>query len=435
MCGCQLSLYGHIGLTSAGDFDFRPGIDDSRLETFPDAASVKPLDVRPGDWPTYQGDNARSATTEAAIPRRVARAWTFDLPSDAFPTAPVTAGGLVFFGDRNGVVRAVGAGDGKLRWQAYTGASVYFPPAIEDGRLFAGSADGRVYAFEAATGRPLWTFRAAPADRRIPVYGNLISTWPVAGGVVARDGVVYAAAGIAHYDGTHVYALDAASGEVKWHNDTSGATSEKANHGVSLQGSLCIRDGELRFLGGGVHEEARYDLTTGKCLNEPTDVPRSTFHTAFSAYFPEYAKYVSLDHTLADGRTLTYDVTYDGSWHGPLMLLPPLAPGARRPAKPISRWGVQRQRGAKVQPVWQHPLGRRFNSFIVAADALLAAGHTGLDAADTSFLAAVNLKDGSALWHEPLPAPVIQAGTAVNQQGQIFVSLETGKILAFDAAE
>ena len=430
MCGCQLSLYGHIGLTSAGDFDFRAGLDDSRLETYPDAASAKSLDVRPDDWPAYQGDNTRSATTEAAVPRRIARQWTFDLPSGAFPTAPIAAGGLVFFGDRNGVIRAVGAGDGRLRWQANTGASVYFPPAIEDSRLFVGSADGRVYAFEAATGRPLWTFLAAPADRWIPVYGNFISTWPVAGGVVVQDGVVYAAAGIAHYDGTHVYALDAVSGKVKWYNGTSGATSEKANHGVSLQGSLYIRGDKLRFVGGGVHEEARYDLATGKCLNEPTDAPRSKFHTAFYTYFPDYGKYVSLDRTLADGKLLSYDATYEGSWHGNLMLLPP-APGARGPAKPISRWGVQRQPRQKVQPVWQLQPGRRFNSFILAADVLLAAGHTGPDGADTSFLAAINLKDGSNLWLEDLPGPVVKGGTAVNHQGQVFVSLEDGQVFAF----
>ena len=159
------------------------------------------------------------------------------------------------------------------------------------------------------------------------------------------------------------------------------------------------------------------------------------FHTAFYAYFPEYGKYVSLDHTLSDGKLLSYDAIYEGSWHGNLMLLPPLAPGARRPAKPISRWGVQRRPRQKVQPVWQHPPGRRFNSFIVTADALLAAGHTGLEAADTSFLAAIKLEDGSALWLQKLPGPVVKAGTAVNHQGQIFVSLENGQVLAFAAGE
>ena len=54
---------------------------------------------------------------------------------------------------------------------------------IADGRLFVGSADGRVYALEAATGRLLWSYRVAPQARWMPVYGKLISTWPVAGGV------------------------------------------------------------------------------------------------------------------------------------------------------------------------------------------------------------------------------------------------------------
>jgi len=340
---------------------------------------------------------------------------------------------LVFFGDRNGVVRALDAENGNLRWQAYTGSAIYFPPAIEGGRLFVGSADGRVYAFEAATGRSLWSFRAAPADRWIPVYGKLISTWPVSGGVVVQDGVVYAAAGIAHYDGTHVYALNATSGTVKWYNDTSGTISEKVNHGVSLQGNLYIRGGELRFAGGGVHEEARYELATGKCLNQPFDQPRSSFHTSFYPYFPDYGKYVSFECDTADRQSVCYDCTYEGSWHSPLMLLPALPSGQQRPRKPISRWGTQRNR-QQTQAVWQKA-GRRFNSFIMGKKDLLAAGHTGQDGKDTSFLAAISVEDGSDLWAKPLPGPVVKGGTAINHRGQIFVSLENGQIIAFAAAD
>ena len=97
-------------------------------------------------------------------------------------------------------------------------------------------------------------------------YGKLISTWPVAGGVVVHDGVVYAAAGIAHYDGTHVVALDAVTGEVRWYNDSSGRLSAKVGNGISLQGRLSVRGGELCFDGGNVYGTARFDLQTGKCL-------------------------------------------------------------------------------------------------------------------------------------------------------------------------
>ena len=432
MCGCQLSLYGHICLAPAGDFVFRPGLTRARREMLADNLSVQPMEVGPGDWPAYQGDNARSGVTRAKIPRRVAQAWAFELPGKAFPTAPVAAGGRVFFGDRHGVIRAVRASDGQLIWQAYTGGAIYFPPAVGGGRVFVGSADGRIYAFEAVSGRPLWTFRAAPAHRWIPVYGQLMSTWPVAGGVIAENGVVYAAAGMAHYDGTHVYALDAASGGVKWYNDTSGATSQKLNSGVSLQGELAIRSGELRFLGGGVHEEARYDLATGRCLNEPASLPQSRFHTAFYAYYPDYGSYVSLDHVLPDGRWLCYDASYEGSVHSDLLLLPPLPPGVQRPVKPLSRWGGQRRRG-EAAALWQRT-GERFHSFIVAGDVLVAAGHQGLDREHASFLAAIDISNGSDVWRHALPGPVVKAGTAVNGNGQVFVALENGRLLALAGA-
>ena len=240
MCGCQLSLYGHVCLGPAGRFDFHPPAAAPQLAAAGDPSAVASFPVHPGDWPTYLHDSARSGISEARLPRSVARRWAYQTPGKVRPTAPIIAGDMVFVGDDSGAVRGLDAADGSLRWQAHTGGAIFLPPAIWRGRLYAGSADGRVYAYEAATGRLLWSFRAAPADRWMPVYGRLMSTWPVAGGVVAEEGVVYAAAGIAHYDGTYVYALDAVTGRVKWRNDTSGNLSEKVDCGVSLQGPLSL---------------------------------------------------------------------------------------------------------------------------------------------------------------------------------------------------
>ena len=436
MCGCQLSLYGHISLGPAGDFNFRPGADASRLETAPgDVTSVEPLPVDAADWPAYQADNGRSAVTQVAVPGKVERKWSCQLPADSFPTAPVAVGDLVFVGDRNGIVRGLDAADGKVRWQAYTAGPIYFPPAVEGGRLFVGSADGRVYAFEATTGRKLWSFRAAPVERWIPVYGKLISTWPVAGGVVVENGTVYAAAGIAHYDGTHVYALEAVTGEVKWYNDSSGTTSEKVENGVSLQGNLYLAGDELCFLGGGVHEIARYNKQTGKCLNEAVDQVQSKFHTSFYPYYPAYGKYVSLDHTLAGGKRLEYDAAYEGSRHGNLALLPPLGADEKKPYKPVSRWGNLRRRGQGPAAVWQASPGGRYNSFVVAPKTLLAAGHTGPDGAGTSFLSAIDLADGSETWRQELPGRVVKGGTAVSRDGRMIVSLENDRVVCFGGAE
>jgi len=435
MCGCQLSLYGHISLAPAGEFGCSPPGEDARLEPGQgDIASVEPFEIKPGDWPSYRGDSRRTSLSKLKIPRRVERKWRFRSSSSGMPTAPTTVGGIVFVGDRAGVVRAINA-HGKLLWKAYTGGAIYFPPTLADRRAYVGSADGRVYAFEAATGRLLWSFRVAPCERWIPVYGKLISTWPVAGGVVVHDGVVYAAAGIAHYDGTHVVALDAVSGEVKWSNSSSGMLSETAQSGVSLQGNLQIRDGQLCFLGGGVCETARFDLKTGKCLNRPYEGVNSRFHTAFYAYYPQYGKYLSLDHTLADGRTLCYDASYEGSRHWPLSLLGPLPPGVPKPKKPESRWGRMQQSKPKPKVLWAEKSGRRFTSFVVTEDVLLAAGQSGSPETSEAFLAAVNIEDGSDIWQRPLPACVVKGGVAMDSSGRILLCLEDGQIICLAAAE
>lgn len=186
----------------------------------------------------------------------------------------------------NGVVRAIKNSDGRLLWKHYTGGSANFPPTIWQNRVYVGSNDGRVYALEAATGRLLWRFRAAPAVRRIPVYGHLTSTWPVAGGVVLHKGTLYAAAGIAHYDGTHVYALDPLTGRIKWHNGDSGALNPIIRNGVSLHGRLSIASTQqhgpvLQFAGGNAVAVAMYDLKTGKCLTPPPTAPQGVAQSTF----------------------------------------------------------------------------------------------------------------------------------------------------------
>jgi outer membrane protein assembly factor BamB len=432
-CRCPLSLYGNIGLAPAGKL---LDLDRSEAPTEPASGGRKPTDVQPfdvhaDDWPSYQGNNYRTATTKVAIPRKVSRTWASEPTAPNMPTAPVAAGGLVFVGDDRGIVRAWDAADGTLKWKAYTGASVFFPPAVDQGRVFVGSADGYVYAFEAATGRRLWRDRVAPAERRIPVFGKLMSTWPVAGGVVVDNGVIYAAAGIAHYDGTHVVALDAATGQRKWHNGSSGQLSRTTHSGISLQGGLYVADGHLCFAGGSVYPVARFDLKTGQCATPAEDRVASHAQTAFGAYYPEYGQYASLNHILADGKCLNYAADYSGAVHSTLALFAALPSGAPRLGP---NWRVLPRRGeppVKPAVLWEHKPGPKYNSFIVGLDAFLAAGQSVSNGQSKCFLAAVNIGDGSDLWREDLPAPAVKAGAAIDHQGRVFLSLQDGRLLCW----
>jgi outer membrane protein assembly factor BamB len=192
--------------------------------------------------------------------------WTFT-PKVAYEaTAPVAAGGLVFLSGSDGIVRALDAVDGTIRWKAYTGGAVRYPPSLAVGRALVGSGDGHTYALEAGTGRLLWRFRAAPAERRLRVYQQLLSTWPVASGVLVDDGVAYCAAGINNFDGTHVYALDVKSGQINWQNNTAGGEGASFGSGVGVQGDLLLDDGKLYLAGGSAASPAAFDIKSGKRL-------------------------------------------------------------------------------------------------------------------------------------------------------------------------
>ena len=394
-------------------------------------ARVEKLPIVRGDWPCHQGDNQRSGVTPIVMGEQVKRQWEFKPSASARPTAPVAAGNMVFVGDDHGVLRALDARSGKVRWEAYTAGAIFQSPAVWEGRVYAGSADGRVYAFEATTGRRLWTFRAAPADRWIPVYGKLHSTWPVAGGVVVDHGVLYTAAGIADYDGTHIYALDAITGKPKWHNDSSGSLSA-AQEGVSLQGELFLRDGSLCFPGGTMCPMASYDLKTGEFRSKVTQGQLSLITLAFSqyeyglfdAYYHQYgAFYTNLNHTLANGGRLTY--VYDfrqGANTTELTMLRPRKAGEPAPAKPAAKDILWTSRG------------RRFTGFIIGPNSLLAAGDNGAKSPDEHFVAAVSLADGSDLWNEKLPAAAVKGGMAVDHAGRIFIALDNGRIVCLAAA-
>uniref|UniRef100_A0A7C2JYY3 Pyrrolo-quinoline quinone repeat domain-containing protein n=1 Tax=Schlesneria paludicola TaxID=360056 RepID=A0A7C2JYY3_9PLAN len=426
MCGCQLSLYGHVALTPASAVE-----NDAvgALVVGPDIERVQPLRMVAGDWSTYRGDNARSDVSKIAVPANVELAWTADVCRTDLPTAPVVAGGMVFVADRTGVVQAFNNA-GKPVWKAYTTGAVFYPPTVAHHRVYVGSADGRVYAFEAATGRSLWTYRVAPQDRRIPIFGKLMSRWPVAGGVVVQDDTVYAAAGFTHYDGTYVVALDAVAGQLKAENSTSGVLSEVANSGISLQGDLTIVDGELQFLAGGEYETSRYDLKTLACLNKPKHDINSQYRTAFYAYYPEYGKFLSLDYTCDDGRTLCHDASYEGSQFTNLVLQKPLPPGVPRDKQEAARWIRRGKNVPTPEVVWEDKSQRRFTSFVVSRERLLAAGHSP-KAPDQPFLAAINIADGSEAWTERLPADAVKGGAAIDHSGRIYVSLENGRLLCY----
>lgn len=385
-CDCNLQMFGVICCGPAGQFAFdQEATESQRLEKpAGDSGEVANLDQSPADWPTYRGDNTRTGRTQAAVPDEVDLLWESPPKLKAEPTAPVAAGGLVFVGGSDGVVRALDAATGKPRWTAYAGGSVRYPPTIADGRAMVGSDDGWVYTLEATTGRLLWRFRAAPAERKIPVYGALISTWPVASGVLVERGTAYFAAGINDFDGTHVYAVDAATGKIRWQNNTAGHLDSQSKRGVACQGEMLLLDGRLYLAGGNAVSPGVFDAASGKCLNNPpkemgTHAPR--------------------------GRELTLDgrrVAVSGQ------------PLHSTPESPVFDQSTN----------WANPR-------VAAKNAELRCELRQTDRGPTWVLAARSPNEGSDLWAHPLPAEPVRWAVAVDAQGRVVVTLRNGQVLCF----
>ena len=390
-CDCDLQMFGAIGMGPAGNFAFgQQATDAERLEytagQSPGSASLK---TAAGDWPTYRADSARSARTPATVPVAVKRLWQFAPAAKVEPTAPVAAGGLVFAGGSDGIVRALDAATGQVRWTAYTGGAVYYPPTIADGRALVGSADGWAYAFDAASGKLLWRFRAAPAERRISLYGALASTWPVAGGVLVDRGVAYFAAGMNDLDGTHVYAVDAATGKLRWQNNTCGHLDAASSRGVACQGEMLLSEGRLYLAGGNAVSPGIFDAANGKCLNSP---PTSMGTTAVRGRELR----VMLGRVIVGGQ--------------PLYSLPEL-------------------------PVYDNGL-KSPEPAVTAANVTLTFLNDKQDKTDKppaapAWVLVATGNNGRRLWAAPLPAEPVRWGLAVDAGGRILVSLRGGQVLGF----
>ncbi len=430
MCGCQLSLYGNIGLRPQPNGTYRssePALSQYRQPSVTVEQIAAPL----GDWTTYRGSASRDDRSSIPIAREIEVSWQKEICSGVLPTAASTAHGDIFVADRRGVIQALDR-TGNLLWTQATDGPIYYAPTYANGRVFVGSADGRVHAFAAANGEPLWSYRVGPNVDRIPVFGSLITSWPVSGGIAHRDGVIYAAAGLTHYDGTHIVALDAATGVLKAENRDSGILQSDVKNGISVQGELKIVNDELRFLAGGVYETARYDLDTLRCLNTPQQQVDSQYRTAFYPYYPDYGKYISLDYQCQDGCELSHDASYEGSQFVNLGLYPKRPSNIPKVAKEEARWV---RRGGKVPtPIWQDRSNRRFTCFAATDSTLLAGGHTDGDPS-SSFIAAIDTQSGNDIWLAPLSCPPVKGGLSLGHDGTIFVVLEDGRLISLQPVE
>jgi len=204
----------------------------------------------------FRGDAAHRGVMADAAPRELKGVkWSFPT-GDKIVSSPVWAAGTLYFGSADGSLYAVDAASGRQRWAARTGGPVPSTPAVHDGRVHVVSYDGRLHTLDAATGAPLWKFATA-GERRFEargLHGSQPRTQTVAdpydvylsSPVVAQGLVVFGSG-----DG-HVYALDAQSGALRW----------KFRTGDVVHASPAVADGTV-FVGSWDGRFYALDLATG----------------------------------------------------------------------------------------------------------------------------------------------------------------------------
>jgi outer membrane protein assembly factor BamB len=160
-------------------------------------------------------DGARAATRSTISSTNVARLrirWRWRIPAqDTFSgvdtAPPVVAGRIVFLQDMQSNVHAISRATGHQLWVRHFGVEDGGPNgvAVSGGRVF-GSTDKTAFALDARTGRVRWTRTLAVTGAQ---HMNIVP--------VVANGLVYTSTvGLPPGGKGTVYALDEATGAVRW---------------------------------------------------------------------------------------------------------------------------------------------------------------------------------------------------------------------------
>jgi outer membrane protein assembly factor BamB len=182
--------------------------------------------------------------------------WQFHTKGQVL-SSPAISAGVLYIGSSDHFLYALDAGTGALKWKFETAGRITSSPAVSEGLVFFGSFDSNFYAVDTATGKLKWKFKTA-GERRFAA-SHLHGAEPAAeimpdpfdfylSSPIVSNGAVYFGSG-----DTNIYALDAASGTLKW----------KFKTGDVVHASPAISDGTL-FVGSWDSFFYALDVATGK---------------------------------------------------------------------------------------------------------------------------------------------------------------------------
>ncbi len=180
--------------------------------------------------------------------------------------------GRLFAASSDGKVYAFESSNGEARWAHDYGASFNSKPVVANSRVYIGSEDGTLLALDEATGKLLWRYRSKGAVRG-----------PVANG----EDVVYFGSG----DG-YVYAVNATDGRLIWRKRTGAGVQAVVRAGDELL-AASLDNFVYRFSLAGARSWKR--RLPGRIAAQP-------FLTASAALFMPFSSSSAVVLELRDGR-------------------------------------------------------------------------------------------------------------------------------------
>jgi eukaryotic-like serine/threonine-protein kinase len=257
------------------------------------AVSLSPCFLAPAHAATpetamFRADAAHLGVYHSSAPSLRAVRWRFHA-GGSMVSSPVVSGGVVYVGSGDGNLYALRQTDGTVIWRYTTQGDVTSSPAVFDRAVFFASTDGFVYAVDAATGALRWRFKTGgesrfqargihgikpPTQMMADPFDLFISSPAIAAGIVyigsgdhsvyaldaasgdlrwkfATGDVVHATPAVAGglvYIGSwdrNFYALDAASGALRWKFQTGD--DQKIHNQIGIQGSASVANGIVYF--------------------------------------------------------------------------------------------------------------------------------------------------------------------------------------------
>jgi outer membrane protein assembly factor BamB len=182
-----------------------------------------PFELKPGALPA-------EPAAQPAVGRSARAAWTFKT-GGAIWSSPAVANGIVYFGGTDGNIYALTADSGNPVWQFKTGGVVMGSPTLHGRYLYELSDDGFLYKLERQTGKLAWQFdtHGGPVARDLERRYDTLTSAPT-----VVDSTVY----IGSAD-KRLYAVDAESGQEKWHFETKDIvrSTPAVAHGMVFIGS------------------------------------------------------------------------------------------------------------------------------------------------------------------------------------------------------